>query len=258
MIAGLRKFLLLVVAGIAAPAFAQTFDVVSVKPNRSGSGSTSVNADDERYQATNILLKTLIQDAYGLQSREQIIGLPGWANSASFDIDAKFDIETMAKLKAASRDEDTKLRRTMMEAMLNDRFQLKVHPETKELPIYELTLAKSGSKMTEAKPGDPKGSMNSSNQKLTVEGIPISSLCNYLSVRLHRKVVDKTGLPGEYTFMLQWSPDEAAGESPGTTGASPLPTLFTALQELLGLKLEPGKGPVDTVVVDHIEMPSEN
>jgi uncharacterized protein (TIGR03435 family) len=136
---------------------------------------------------------------------------------------------------------------------------LKVHPETRTLPMYELALAKGGSKLTTADPANPKGgSMNSNNQKLTVIGLPTSNLCDYLSSRLHRKVVDKTGLTGKYDFTLQWSPDEAAGESATATGASQLPSIFTALQEQLGLKLESTKGPVDVIVVDKVEMPSEN
>jgi uncharacterized protein (TIGR03435 family) len=252
------------VAVIATPAVAQvaagpTFDVVSVKPNRTGSGSTSVHTDNERYETINLSLKKMIQNAYGLQTPDQISGLPGWANSVNFDIEAKVDAETMARLKAASRDEESKLRRSIMQAMLADRFQLKVHPDTKELPIYELTLAKGGSKLPAADPADTKnGSMNSNNQKLTATGIPLSNLCNYLSERLHRKVVDKTGLAGEYSFTLQWSPDEAAGESVAATGTEQLPSLFTALQEQLGLRLDSAKGPVDTIVVDKVEMPSEN
>lgn len=253
----------LITVALMAPAAAQgaagaTFDVVSVKPNHTGSGSTSTHTDNELYGATNVDFKSLIQNAYGLQSREQISGLPGWANSASFDIQAKVDVETMAKLKAASRDEETKLREEMMQALLGDRFKLKVHPETKELPIYELALTKGGPKLPAADPAGPNDTMQSHNQSLTATGIPIARLCNVLSARLPRTVVDKTGLKGEYTFTLRWSPDEAAGESSNATGTEQLPSLFTALQEQLGLRLDSSKGQVNVIVVDKIETPSGN
>jgi uncharacterized protein (TIGR03435 family) len=255
---------LFVSALIALPVFAQTpaapppaFDAVSIKPNKSGSGSTSVHTDDVHFRATNISLKSLIRDAYDLQSEDQVVGLPAWTNSVNFDINAKIDAETLAMMKAASKEEAGRMRNEMMKATLAERFQLKVHPETKELPMYDLVLAKGGSKMKDADPKTEGGNMNSNNQKLTVTGIPMSSLCNYLSRRLHRQVTDKTGLTGRYDFVLEWSPDEAAGETPAT-GGSTLPSLFTALQEELGLKLESTKGPVDTIVVDKVEMPSEN
>jgi uncharacterized protein (TIGR03435 family) len=241
------------------PAASPTFDVVSLKPNRSGSGRISVDTDFTYYRATNLSLKSMIQSAYGLQTQDQISGLPGWASSASYDIDAKMDAETAAALKAAKNGEDEPIRRAMMQAMLADRFQLKVHPETKELPIYTLVPAKGGSKLTVSDPANKQnGSMNSSNQQLTATGIQTAALSIFLSGRLHRKVVDKTGLTGQYDFTLQWSPDETTGESAAATGATQLPSLFTAVQEQLGLKLEAAKGPVETIVVDHVEMSTEN
>jgi uncharacterized protein (TIGR03435 family) len=241
----------------AAPSL--TFDAVSIKPNKSGSGRTSVHTSNDRFQATNISLKELIRDAYDVQTLDQVIGLPSSINSVNFDIEAKVDAETLAILKAASREESGRLRDGMMKSVLAERFHLKVHPETRELPIFELTLAKGGSKLQNADPADPKGdNMHSDNQKLTATGIPISNLCNFLSRRLHRQVLDKTGLTGKYDFVLQWSPDEASGESPDASGANQAPSLFTALQEQLGLKLESTKVPVDTIVIDHVEMPSEN
>jgi uncharacterized protein (TIGR03435 family) len=264
-----RLLRLFVMALLAAPVLTQvaaqaqaaptpTFDAVSIKPNRSGSGSTSVHTDDTYFRATNLSLKSLIRDAYDLQSEDQVVGLPAWTNSVNFDIQAKIDAETLAIMKAAPKEQAGRMRNEMMKDVLVERFQLKVHPETKELPMYDLTLAKGGSKMKTADPTTQGGNMSSNNQKLTVTGIPMSSLCNYLSRRLHRQVTDKTGLTGRYDFVLQWSPDEAAGESPAATGAEQLPTLFTALQEQLGLKLDSTKGPVDTIVVDKVEMPSEN
>ena len=259
-------FKLFLLALLAHPAFAQgpaapplAFDAVSIKPNKSGSGSTSMHTTTERFQATNLPLKTLIRDAYDLQTPDQVIGLPAWTDSVNFDIEAKIDAETLAILKSKSSEESGRLLNGMMQSALADRFHLKAHPETRELPIFELTLARGGSKLTSADADNPKnGNMSSNNQKLTATGIPTANLCTFLSRRLHRQVRDKTGLTGLYDFVLQWSPDEASGESADASGASQAPSLFTALQEQLGLKLESTKGPVPTIIVDHVEMPSEN
>lgn len=246
-------------AAVAQSGSATAFDVVSVKPNRSVSNGSSTHSDNDRFAATNLSLRSMVQSAYGLQTPDQVSGLPGWANSVNFDIQAKTDAEISAALKAAPREESAKIWQAMLQAMLADRFQLKVHPETRELPTYSLVLTKGGSKLREADPADAhNGSMNSHNQNLTVTGVEMAGLCRYLSQRLHRKVVDKTGLTGRYTYTLQWSPDEAAGESPDATGASPGPSLFTALEEQLGLRLDATRGPVDVIVVDKVEMPSEN
>jgi len=250
---------------LVPPIFAQAppagksleFDVVSVKPNKSGSGSSSVHAHNDVYQATNLSVKSLIRNAWNLNTEDLITGLPAWVSSVNFDIQAKIDEQTLSALKKLSPDDSNVQHLLMLQALLADRFQLKAHVETKELPVYALELAKGGSKLKAADPADPRGgSMNSNNQKLTSTGIPISNLCRFLAQRLHRNVEDKTGLTGTYDFTLQWSPDEAAGESPDATASGP--SLFTALQEQLGLKLESTKGPVDTIVVDRIAMPSEN
>jgi len=259
-----RILLLLVSALTVQPALAQgpparlaTFDAVSVKPNKSGSGDTSIDIDGARYLFSNVSLKSLIKIAYGLQSQEQVSELPVWTNSVNFDIEAKVDAETLATLKAGSKDEKTRQYQGMIKVVLAERFGLKDHPETRELPIYALVVVKGGSKLKDA--ADPaNSSRESSNHTLTATGTSTLRLSAFLSDRLHRVVVDKTGLTGTYDFTLKWSPDEAAGEAPAATGASQLPSLFTALQEQLGLKLESAKGPVDTIVVDKVEMPSEN
>src|SRR5450631_2887793 len=111
-----------VLAAIAQPVLAQTtaaltFDAVSIKPNKSGSGSTSIHTDNDFYRATNLSLKSILQYAYDLQTQDQVIGLPGWSNSVNFDVEAKMDAETVTMLKAASKDEDAHLRQAMMQAM---------------------------------------------------------------------------------------------------------------------------------------------
>ena len=234
------------------------YDVVSVKANKTGSGNTSVHINADRYLASNISLKSLLVDAYDLETDDLIYGLPVWAASAHFDVEGKMDEETIAKVKSAPMLEGREMRRRMLQTLLADRFRLTAHHETRELAIYALVVGR-GSKVKIAAADDVRnGGFSSSNHALTANGIGMASLAAFLAGRLHRNVEDRTGLKGEYDFKLEWAPDEAAGESASLTGASPLPSLFTAMQEQLGLKLESTKGPVDVIVVDRIEQPTEN
>lgn len=252
------------------------YDVVSVKPNKSDNRMIRMMNTPDGISMTNVTLKVLIANAYGIR-QDLISGAPGWVDSDHFDFDAKVagvDVETYKKL---NRDQ----KRAMLTTALVERFKLKVHAETKVVPIYELTVAKGGSKLKEtvvedAKPGEaPSGgpaggpggapginvapakkmatsfTMGPGHFKLS--GASMGMLANQLSSVERRSVIDKTGLTGGYDIDLTWTPDDApAGD--GDTG----PSIFTALQEQLGLKLEAAKGPVETLVVDHVEMPSEN
>jgi uncharacterized protein (TIGR03435 family) len=244
------------------------YDAVSVKANKSGNGGTSVDIDNDSYAARNVSLENLIAYAYDLQSTDLISGLPGWAKSARFDIEAKMDADTVAELKKMSRDESANVRRMMMQAMLADRFKLTTHPDTKEEQMYVLVIAKGGTKLKDADPNDTYatglkgrdggpaggGSMSVNNGHMVAQGVPIVVLVGNLAGQLHRMVVDKTGLTGKYDFTIDLPRDSA----PRDDGASEGPSLFTALQETLGLKLESTKGPVSGVAVDHVEQPSEN
>jgi uncharacterized protein (TIGR03435 family) len=248
-------------SGIGGPLDADAkppaYDVVSVKPS---------NFDDHpRWHrmtadgiSMNVTLKALIFMAYSIQTDNQISGLPGWATNAVFDVEAKMDADTAASLAKLPLDEQQTQRWLMLQALLSDRFGLKVHHETRELRVYKLVIAKGGSKMHEIRAGQKAG-VNMGRSQFTGRGITIGSLVTYLSGTLGQPVVDKTGLNGNYDAKLQWTPDDAAGPSQ-TSGSSPDsgPSLFSALQEQLGLKLEPAKEPMDTIVVDHLERPSAN
>jgi uncharacterized protein (TIGR03435 family) len=252
------------------------FDVVSIKPNKSGGGMIRVMNRPDGYSASNISLKMLIQAAYGI--REDLIsGAPGWAESARYDIDAKVDGADIEALKKLSPEQ----RRLILQPLLADRFKLKVHTETKQLPVYELVVAKGGSKLKEATVGDTYangikgpdgvgrgGMVRMGRGQLTAQGVPMSSVVSMLSQQLHRTVIDKTGLAGKYDLELNWTPDEGEGVGPPPPGGgqphgdAPTegsgPSIFTAIQEQLGLRLQSAKGPVDTLVIDHVEMPTEN
>ena len=270
-----KAALLALAAGMLAvvPMQAQTtlaYDVVSVKPNKTGGGMIRINQGSDMYAGTNVTLKMLLRYAYDLTTEDQIVGLTGALASDHFDVEAKMDADTVAALKTMSKEESAIARRKMMQDMLVERFQLKMHHEQKEMGMYDLVVAKGGPKLKEADavaPGGgtavdgkplPKGMMQVRNGQLTGEGIPIGNLAMFVAQMLHKQVVDKTGLKGNYDMVLKWQPEEQPAESHDATGGEQAPSIFTAVQEQLGLKLEPTKGWVDTIVVDHIAMPSEN
>ncbi|CAN5448522.1 hypothetical protein BH10ACI4_BH10ACI4_29350 [soil metagenome] len=243
-----------------------TYDVVSIKPNKSGRNSIRISITPDRLLMTGAPLKVIVQTAYNLKVEEQISGISGATADARFDIEAKVDEETSAMLKKLPSPEKEDQRRLMMQAMLADRFGLKIHHEAKEFPIYALVVAKGGPKFREADPKDTSakgmgrgGSLNSHNGTLTGQAVEMAGLAGFLGGQLHRVVEDRTGLVGRYDFTLEWTPEDsrtAAAEDSGI--ASARPSIFTAVQEQLGLKLDSSKGMVDTVVVDAVSMPSEN
>jgi bla regulator protein blaR1 len=156
----------------------------------------------------------------------------------------------------------------MMQAMLEDRFKLKIHRESKELPIYALLTGKTGMKMKVAESSENRPMMRMGRGQVTGKQMDMGTLALNLSNQLGRQVIDKTELKGKYDFELNWTPDEtqsAAGpfggggpQPPPVSSESSGPTIFTALQEQLGLKLESQKGPVPMIVVDSVEKPTEN
>jgi uncharacterized protein (TIGR03435 family) len=166
------------------------------------------------------------------------------------------DADTVSALNKLARAERQSQRQQMFENLLADRFQLKFHHETRELPVYNLVVAKGGLKMQASTAEGSSSSMN--NSSLSGKGMPIEGISFSVSNVVGRQVVDKTGLTGKYDFTLTWTPDEMGAPSGASADADSGPSIFTALEEQLGLKLVPAKGPVDVIVVDHIERPSEN
>jgi uncharacterized protein (TIGR03435 family) len=241
-----------------------TFDVISVRPNHSGSADAWMRMNPDGFTATNIELHVLLLQAFQLQEDQQLVGEPKWTNGDRWDIDARIAAEEMATLGELNYHQ----RMQMFQEILTERFGLKLHHETREVPVYALVVAKGGPKMTVSKlgpndtngiQGDP-GILNSARGKETGRGTMMEFLAEDLSDALGRKVVDKTGLTGRYDFTLTWTPDDSAAATGGSaaSGATQGPSLFTAVQEQLGLKLEPVKAPVDVVVIDHLEKPAEN
>ena len=167
----------------------------------------------------------------------------------------RFDIAAKAEDKA-----DMEQVAEMIKSLLAERFQLKFHHETRELPVYALLVGKNGSKLKASAGGDNHDS-NTLRGKITGQNIPLETLVTLLSNQLDRLVVDKTGLTGNFGFQLEWSPEASrpSADAGGGTATEPSgPSMFTAVQEQLGLRLEATKAPVDAVVIDALERPSEN
>jgi len=252
------------------------YEVASIRPRKFGSGGMIIwDFRPDGFTAKNITLQMLIRMAYGVEDY-QISGAPKWLNAETYNVEAKLDGTVADKLRKLTFDQRSVEQQPMLQALLVDRFQLTLHRESKELPAYVLVIAKGGPKVQEAKPGDtyPNGMkdleghghgdiMHFGRGLLTGQGVPIAFLVRMLSQQqLGRPVLDKTGLKGNYDFTLQWTPDENRTPTVGQQGTDdtppPGPSIFTAIQEQLGLRLEPQKGPVEVLVIDHVERPSEN
>ncbi len=240
------------------------FEVASVRPNKFGSGSSDSGFQNGRFTATNIQVKTLLQyDAYGIPG-SQILRIPDWLTSERFDIEAKVDDSTNNQMGKLSRDERNLLERQMIQQLLADRFKLRVHWETRELPVYALVVAKNGPRIQESNDSSGNTSISSGNGRYTAQGVTMvkltQSLTQVLARELGRVVIDKTGIEGRYDVAFTWAPEEGSTAASNTSNenSSPGPSIFTAPQEQLGLKLESQKADVETLVIDHVERPSEN
>ncbi|MGA2730964.1 MAG: TIGR03435 family protein [Terracidiphilus sp.] len=243
------------------PAPTPSFDVVSIHlspPSPDGHNHIWNDVHESHFRTGNLSIRDLIQYAYYLP-KSQILGGPPWLNSAMYDIDAKSDPEVDARLKAMPGDAAAQQKRLMVQALLADRFAFAAHHETRELPIYNLVLAKGGAKF---QPSDRSGTtIDTWRSRMHVAGSDdtIGLLARELAQLQGRVVVNKTGLSGRYDLTLRWTPHDAP--PPLLNGApdpNAPPGLFTAIQEQLGLKLESSKGPVDVLVIDKIEQPSPN
>jgi uncharacterized protein (TIGR03435 family) len=244
---------------VADPA-AFSYEVVSIKPYKQSDAGMSMSwrSTEDGFSAQGTSLKQLLFNTFPIIMGDQLVGLPPWADSEYYYIDAKMDEGTAAAFDKLSRDQKNEIRYSMMQAAMADRFQLKFHKETRELPVYNLVVAKGGIKIQPTPEGKGNG-YSMSMGKLNGNGIELDILAFSLSGEVGRMIVNKTGLTGRYTIDLKWQPDAmAAGSANSSSAEPPLPDLFVALQEQLGLKLESTKGPVDVYVIDHVERPSEN
>ena len=236
----------------------QSFDVASVHINNSETdGHHHIISDpaESRFRTVNLSLRDLVQFAYGVPD-SQILGGPTWLDSIMFDIDAKSDPAVDAELRALPPEQARQQKQLMVQSLLADRFDLKVHQETRQLPIYALVVAKDGPKF---KPSQINGTtIDTGRARLHIAGSDdtIGILARELAQVLGRVVVNQTGLSGRYDLSLRWTPDDAAASASSSPDIPP--DIFTAIQEQLGLKLESTKGPVPVLVIDSVEKPSPN
>jgi uncharacterized protein (TIGR03435 family) len=266
----------------AAVLQAATFDVVSMhqdRPSPDGRVSMQVGfTPNGTFTGRGLDLKRLICMAYGVSDLE-VAGGPDWLTSDRYTIEAKADSTTQEQLPKLAGPQERLVGQHMVQTLLADRFGLKMHQETKEIPILALIPAKSGPKLHEAVAGDTypnglhdrdghghAGMMRFTDGKLTAQGVPLDNLASQLTEQLHQIVQNKTGLKGNYDFALEWTPDHdhdkppmGAGEQGATASSdSTGPSIYTAIQEQLGLKLEAQKSAIPVYVIDRVERPSEN
>jgi uncharacterized protein (TIGR03435 family) len=260
----------------AAPQAAHTsladpvFEVAAIHQNvadQSGRSHIVSSTADGHFLTINASLQSIVRWAFDMPET-RILGGPAWMSSTKFDIDAKGDASVDAQLHGLSSDDSRAVKRRMVQGLLADRFKLVTHRETRELPIYALVVAKGGAKLGATQANGT--TINARRGQIEVQGSnSVALLAEELSKIVGRVVVDKTGIEGRYNIVLKWTPDDSAGSGfnappafNATASAAPAadsgPSIFTAIQEQLGLKLDAEKGPVEVLVIDHIEMPSEN
>jgi uncharacterized protein (TIGR03435 family) len=278
----MRNVLILVAAALtAAQAPRPAFEVTSVKPNTSGTFLVMIRTPPGRFSATNVTLRMLIRSAYGNIPDFRTIGGPSWMDVDRFDVDA-----TAGQTSTSSTPEQT---RRMIQSLLEDRFKLKSHTETRELPIYLLVLARRDGKLGDQikpstgeckeitpppgappppppPPGAPAGGQRQCPSMLGMGAISgrqlsIDRLADTLAPYANRKIVNQTNLIGLFDLDLRWMPDllpfAPAGAPPPPTDPN-APPLMTALQEQLGLRLDASRGPVELLVIDSVEKPSSD
>jgi uncharacterized protein (TIGR03435 family) len=236
-------FAVLAAGQSAAPS---SFEAASIKPSQAPPGSSGINTNGSLMRAYNVTLKRCISGAYGVPE-SQITGGPKWIDELRFDITAKPDRQV--------GDDGMML---MLRSLMADRFSLQVHQDTQTLSGYALTVVKGGIRATLSAPDGP-ATTNTGRNRIDAKGCPMSRLVIKLSGVLGGvPVVDMTNDNRNFDFSLQWAPEEMQSKSGAQAAVPDGPSLFTALQEQLGLKLEGRKVPVGIVVVDHAELPSEN
>ena len=290
-----KHFFLMVLAAvvIAIPLFSQgpagtrpSFEVATVKPSGSGDNRISIMAQPGgRFTVNNATLKMVIAVAYRVRDF-QISGGPAWTGTDRWNIEAKAEDGSIPQLTPPFDATAPNPLMLMVQSLLEDRFQLKMHREGKEMPVYELAIARGGPKIKLSEDQSPmappergapppprpqrggplpRGMMGMGRGSIEASGVPMANFIQGLSQQLGRPVVDKTGLKGFYDIKLQWTPELGVGMGkPGDPGPDPPPadtsgpSIFTAIQEQLGLRLDSAKGPVDVLIIDRVQKPAEN
>ena len=226
------------------------FEVASVKPDRSETGVDRVHISNGSLIIENVSLKRCIGLAYGVaEGRDYLFSGPGWLDSERFDISARFP--------ASTAEPDVRL---MLQRLLDERFKLRLHRETREFSVYALTAGKGGAKLHPAAQPDAPYAFSANPGHASGASLTMAAFADRLArpvFQLDRQVVDFTGLKGTFDLTLDWGPETTQVES--QTDRVPGASIFTALQEQLGLKLEPRQVPLEVLVADYADkVPSEN
>jgi uncharacterized protein (TIGR03435 family) len=296
-------FIALGIVVAATPIFSQapaeakpSFEVASIKPSMPGARQRITIQPGGRFVADGVPLRLLIAIAYHLQAF-QMSGGESWMTSDQWSIEAK--AEEVSVIPPWAPPYIPEVMALRLQSLLEDRFALKTHRETREFQVYTLTVSKNGSKITAADPpqatpgqpglpppgtrpplgpdgampasfAPPPGATLAGPGTILASAIPMDQIVMLLGRLTDRPVIDKTGLTGYFNVKLQFAPETAGGKAfgAGPAGGSPLappttsdpagPSIFTAVQEQLGLKLEPAKEPVEVLVIDSVQKPSEN
>jgi uncharacterized protein (TIGR03435 family) len=235
-----------------------SFEVATIKPSQPDRQGKGFGVQGSHFRTINTTLADLIKFSYGVQDK-QIIGAPSWTESDKWDIEAQPDVPGAPNKQQVS---------TMVQKLLADRFQLKFHNDTKELPAYVLSAVKTGQKMTKSESQDTLPALfftNLSPVTLTVRNATMDDVCQlFQSAVMDRPVVDQTAIAGKWNFLLKWTADESQFSGmgvkppPPTDAADAPPPLFTAIQEQIGLKMDAGKAQVPVLVIEKAEKPSAN
>jgi uncharacterized protein (TIGR03435 family) len=246
----MKSFLPLAILGLTLsaqdtePSKKLEFEVASVKPCEPDN-SSSTNTNNLSVRIHNATLKSLISFAYDIDIA-MIFDGPPWWDSQGFDINAKIPEEFVHKTRDAAP--------RMLQSLLADRFQLVIRREERQIQGFFLVIGKKGPKMTPTKPDEPHQGMNTRNTHMVATGISMDSLARHLTRDTGKLVVDHTGLTGGYNFELDWAPDRLGTDASSDTR----PTIYTALQEQLGLRLESAKVPIQAIVVVSAVKPEGN
>ena len=250
-----------------------SFEVASVKPSAADFHGVAFQIQPGGLRISGANLKMLVVFAYNVRDF-QVSGGPGWINSDRYDVVAKSSRADSAAAPADPRKLSDEQRNTRMEetrqrlrALLEERFHLMAHRETKEQPVYALVVAKGGSKLQPSQATGP-GRLQMAPAEIVAEAMDMQMLAGALANAVGRPVLDKTGIAGKFDVKLTWTPDPtlsggAFGPPPGAVDVPPPgdpngPSIFTAVQQQLGLRLESEKGPAEMIVIDRVEKPSEN
>lgn len=248
----------------------RSFEVATIKPNNEIHPGFNLSMNPEHFVARHVSVDNLISWAYYTKSDDQILSGPSWTKTEFFDVEAKAgeaDIEAINKMSQPERIEQSRL---LVQSLLADRFALKASFRTEKLPVYALVVARGGPKITEVEatpipPGTRPGTQpppgahwsriaKSGQYQYTASAWPMNLTADWLS-RFdevgNRLVVDQTGLKGTYDFVLNGVSMQPVTDESATS-------IFTALQEQLGLKLVPQKAPVEVLVIEHVERPTPN